>query len=218
VRRPPIPINVFYQDPPASGDHPIRIQLPTPTEDCSSSNKCRRDGRGDGGVIVAHICAIEPGRDQMLTQFFFGRWLQRLCPQRTIKPCIEFCGSNQGRALGFLMAIFQKIAASGFEVLSLRQLLRMIGQWPDDLPSNKGGTMVVAGLDACLDLMAPEQADAWLGNVLKHAILSFQDAYQGEAALVFWLPVGPCVLADLAQLRRQGRLHPMAVWLLPATV
>jgi hypothetical protein len=38
--------------------------------------------------------------------------------------------------------------------------------------------------------MAPEQADAWLGNVLKHAILSFQDAYQGEAALVFWLPAG----------------------------
>jgi hypothetical protein len=82
------------------------------------------------------------------------------------------------------------IVAKPGEVLSLRQLLRMIGQWPDDLPSNKGGTMVVAGLDACLDLMAPEQADAWLGNVLKHAILSFQDAYQGEAALVFWLPAG----------------------------
>lgn len=76
------------------------------------------------------------------------------------------------------------------EVISLRQLLRLIGQWPDDLPSNNGNAMVVAGLDACLDLMAPEAADAWLGIGLKHTILSFQDAYDGLAALVFWLPAG----------------------------
>ena len=82
-----------------------------------------------------------------------------------------------------------KIARPG-EVLSLRQMLRFEGQWPDDLPSNNGSTMVVAGLDACLDLLSPEEADAWLGSELKHAILSFQDAYQGDAALVFWLPAG----------------------------
>ena len=76
------------------------------------------------------------------------------------------------------------------EVLSLRQMLRFEGQWPDDLPSNNGSTMVVAGLDACLDLMSPDEADAWLGDEFKHAILSFQDAYQGDAALVFWLPAG----------------------------
>jgi hypothetical protein len=76
------------------------------------------------------------------------------------------------------------------EVLSLRQLLRFDGLWPDDLPSNNGSTMVVAGLDACLDLLSPEEADAWLANELKHAVLSFQDFYQGDAALVFWLPAG----------------------------
>jgi hypothetical protein len=74
------------------------------------------------------------------------------------------------------------------EVFSLRQLFRFEGQWPDDLPSNNGSTMVVAGLDACLDLMSPEVAEAWLGIELKHAILSFQDFYEGDAALVFWLP------------------------------
>jgi hypothetical protein len=82
-----------------------------------------------------------------------------------------------------------KIAKSG-EVLSLRQLLRFDGHWHDDLPSNNGSTMVVAGLDACLDLMSPDDSEAWLGNELKHTILSFQDFYQGDAALVFWLPAG----------------------------
>jgi hypothetical protein len=82
-----------------------------------------------------------------------------------------------------------KIAKSG-EVLSLRQLLRFDGHWPDELPSNNGSTMVVAGLDACLDLMSLDDAEAWLGNELKHAILSFQDFYEGDAALAFWLPAG----------------------------
>ena len=56
-----------------------------------------------------------------------------------------------------------EIARPG-EVLSLRQLLRDDGHWPDDLPSNNGRTMVVAGLDACLDLLSPEDADAWLAQ------------------------------------------------------
>src|SRR5579859_1521351 len=50
--------------------------------------------------------------------------------------------------------------------------------------------MVVAGLDACLDLLAPADADSWLANELKSAILSFQDEYSGEAALIFWMPKG----------------------------
>lgn len=76
------------------------------------------------------------------------------------------------------------------EVFSLRRLMRSAKGWPDDLPSNGGNTLVVAGLDACLDLLAPADADNWLGNELKSAILSFQDEYSGEAALIFWLPKG----------------------------
>ncbi|WP_340116149.1 hypothetical protein [Pelagibius sp. 7325] len=74
------------------------------------------------------------------------------------------------------------------EVFSLRQLMRAAKDWPDDLPSNGGNTLIVAGLDACLDLLTPSDADNWLGSELKSAILSFQDAYSGEAALIFWLP------------------------------
>lgn len=82
----------------------------------------------------------------------------------------------------------QVCAAS--EVWSLRQLLRAVGRWPDDLPSNDNQTLVVAGLDGSLDLLAPDDAEVWLGNAIKSAILSFQDAYGGEAALIFWLPLG----------------------------
>jgi|WetSurSiteA1Bulk_404760.scaffolds.fasta_scaffold00219_6 hypothetical protein len=73
-------------------------------------------------------------------------------------------------------------------VFSLRQFLQTVGHWSDDLPSNNGNTLVVAGLDACLDLLIPNEAEQWLDSVIKPAILSFQDHYQSDGALVFWLP------------------------------
>jgi len=76
------------------------------------------------------------------------------------------------------------------EVWSLRQFLRAVGNWPDDLPSNGGKTLVVAGLDGSLDLLTRADAEAWLGDAIKPAILSFQDEYEGDAALAFWLPGG----------------------------
>jgi hypothetical protein len=76
------------------------------------------------------------------------------------------------------------------EVWSLRQFLRAVGNWKDDLPSNGGKTLVVAGLDGSLDLLTPTNAETWLGDAIKPAILSFQDEYEGDAALVFWLPGG----------------------------
>lgn len=76
------------------------------------------------------------------------------------------------------------------EVWSLRQFLRAKGSWPDDLPSNRGRTLVVAGLDGSLDLLTPGDAEAWLGDAIKPAILSFQDEWEGDGALVFWLPGG----------------------------
>lgn len=76
------------------------------------------------------------------------------------------------------------------EVWSLRQLLGAVGDWPEDLPSNGGNTLVVAGLDGVLDLLAPDEAEAWLGEAVKDAVLSFQAEYQGDAALIFWLPSG----------------------------
>jgi hypothetical protein len=82
----------------------------------------------------------------------------------------------------------QVCAAS--EVWSLRQFLQAVGNWPDDLPSNDSQTLVVAGLEGSIDLLPPDEAESWLGDAVKSAILSFQDGYAGEAALIFWLPLG----------------------------
>ena len=79
------------------------------------------------------------------------------------------------------------------EVWSLRQFLRASkapSDWPSELPSNGGRTLVVAGLDGSLDLLTPTDAEVWLSDAIKPAILSFQDEWGSDGALVFWLPGG----------------------------
>lgn len=75
-------------------------------------------------------------------------------------------------------------------VNSIRQFFAMVNHWPDELPANNGRTLVVAGLEGCLDLLAPNEAETWLESDLRTAILAFQETYNSEASLVFWLPTG----------------------------
>jgi hypothetical protein len=84
----------------------------------------------------------------------------------------------------------RNLICTASEVWSLRKLLRSVGHWPDELPSNSGTTVVVAGLDGALDLLRPQEAEVWLGELVKESILSFQAAYESQASLVFWLPSG----------------------------
>jgi len=63
---------------------------------------------------------------------------------------------------------------SASEVWSLRQFLRASANWPDDLPSNDNRTLVVAGLEGGLDLLAPRDAEVWLGDAVKAAVLHFK--------------------------------------------
>jgi hypothetical protein len=76
------------------------------------------------------------------------------------------------------------------EVASIRSFFAIARSWPDELPSNNGRALVVAGLEGCLDALSPEDAEAWVEQDLKQRIFAFQDEYQGDAALVFWLPSG----------------------------
>ncbi|WP_428565596.1 MAG: hypothetical protein ACP59X_04745 [Solidesulfovibrio sp. DCME] len=75
-------------------------------------------------------------------------------------------------------------------VMSIRQFFAMVGNWPSDLPCNEGNTLVIAGLEGCVDLLEPTEAESWLESDMRPAILAFQDEYNLEAALVFWLPTG----------------------------
>ncbi len=77
-------------------------------------------------------------------------------------------------------------------VVSMRDFfaLRNARAWPDDLPGSEGDALVVAGLDGCLDSLSEQDAVAWLENDVKSAVLSFQEHYEGQAALVLWLASG----------------------------
>lgn len=90
--------------------------------------------------------------------------------------------------------LWNSAALAGFttpnEFVSLRQLFALAGNWPEILPSSDGDAVIVAGIDACLDLLTPEDAERWLETDLRDIILRFQGHYGGDAALIFWLPTG----------------------------
>lgn len=76
------------------------------------------------------------------------------------------------------------------DVVSLRQFFALAKSWPEDLPAAGGDALVVSGLEGCLDVLGAGDVERWVESDLKEAVLSFQDQYQGQAGLVFWLPSG----------------------------
>ncbi|MDE0219239.1 MAG: hypothetical protein OXJ90_08205 [Spirochaetaceae bacterium] len=85
-------------------------------------------------------------------------------------------------------ALFKVVSSAG--VVSLRGLFAMSSSWPDELPGAGGDALVVAGVEGCLDALGDDDGSTWLETDLKRIILSFQDEYQGLAALILWLPSG----------------------------
>lgn len=75
-------------------------------------------------------------------------------------------------------------------VVSLREFFAMTRSWPEELPGVGGDALVVAGVEGCLDALGADDGTTWLESDLKRAILEFQDEYQGQAALILWLPSG----------------------------
>jgi hypothetical protein len=80
--------------------------------------------------------------------------------------------------------------ASPSEVVSIRGFFELVKDWPEDLPSGDGNTLVVAGLEGCIDVLTPDDAEVWIEQDLRPQILNFQEEYEGQAGLVFWLPSG----------------------------
>lgn len=75
-------------------------------------------------------------------------------------------------------------------VVSIRELFTLRRAWPDALPGSAGNALVVAGIDGCLDSLSAQDAETWLEADLKPAVLSFQEYYEGGAALILWLASG----------------------------
>jgi|SRR5665213_557473 len=75
-------------------------------------------------------------------------------------------------------------------VLSMREFFAMRRAWPEELTAAGGDALVVAGLDGCLDALSEQDAVTWLETDLKSAVLSFQEHYEGQAALIVWIASG----------------------------
>ena len=75
-------------------------------------------------------------------------------------------------------------------VTSIRGFSAMSRSWPDELPGFGGDALVVAGVEGCLDALAHGDGQVWLETDLKPLILLFQEEYEGQAALILWLPSG----------------------------
>lgn len=89
-------------------------------------------------------------------------------------------------------------------VRSLREFLRLHEQdWLEsDLKLIKGRTLVVGGLEAAMDILAPEAAVEWMEKTVYPAILGFQEEVAdggSEAALIFWLADGKRVFHQPAE-------------------
>ena len=76
------------------------------------------------------------------------------------------------------------------DVVSIREFFALAKAWPGELPGTGGDALVVAGVEGCLDALSADDGKAWLETDLKHAILSFQEEYEGQAGLILWLPSG----------------------------
>ena len=76
------------------------------------------------------------------------------------------------------------------QVVSLRQFFSLAESWPESLPSSNGDALVVSGFEGCLDILDIVDAERWIQQDLKDNILSFQEEFEGQAALIFWVPSG----------------------------
>jgi hypothetical protein len=83
------------------------------------------------------------------------------------------------------------------EVVSLRKLLKMAEDGFDNpLPSNNGRLLISTGLEGALDVLIPEDAEAWTIECIRPVLTRFQETWDGSGALAFWLPSGDARIVE----------------------
>ncbi len=95
------------------------------------------------------------------------------------------------RGLSLLWGASALTKASPQEVVPLRKLFNMAEEgFTEPLPSNNGRLLIATGLEGALDALSPEDAEAWTTGSIRSVLERFQDAWDGNGALAFWLPSG----------------------------
>lgn len=95
------------------------------------------------------------------------------------------------RGLSLLWGASALAKAGPQKVVPLRKLFLMAeGGFADPLPSNNRRLLMATGLEGALDALSPEDAEAWTRDSIRPVLERFQDAWDGNGALAFWLPSG----------------------------
>ena len=89
---------------------------------------------------------------------------------------------RRGSSVVFHKEMLGPLIAAGC-LVSLREALAWMQGWPADPPGN-GETVLVGGLETCLDVMPTEEADRFLCARIKPYIQEFQSRWD-QRALVF---------------------------------
>jgi hypothetical protein len=83
------------------------------------------------------------------------------------------------------------------EVVPLRKLFQMAEDgFNDPLPSNNGRLLITTGLEGALDVLSPEDAEAWTIECIRPILTRFQEAWDSSGALAFWLPSGEARIVE----------------------
>lgn len=74
-------------------------------------------------------------------------------------------------------------------VISLRRFFELQQQgWPEEAIPWVGDTaLMIAGLDVAVDALPMEEAEHWIEQQVYSKILDFQDCFEGQCALIFWM-------------------------------
>lgn len=75
------------------------------------------------------------------------------------------------------------------KAISLRRFFELnAAGWPKaETPLVNDSAVLVAGLDAAIDALGPDAAEAWIGQIVYPRIYEFQTAFDGQCVLIFWM-------------------------------
>ncbi|MFC1337523.1 MAG: 5'-nucleotidase [gamma proteobacterium symbiont of Clathrolucina costata] len=75
------------------------------------------------------------------------------------------------------------------KVVSLRRFFELQDAgWPEeDMPWVNDSALMVAGLDVAIDALPIEEAEGWIEQQVYTKILDFQDCFEGQMSLIFWM-------------------------------
>jgi hypothetical protein len=106
-----------------------------------------------------------------------------------VPPLLADIWTRRGFSLLWGASALAKVVPQ--EILALHALFRLAADgFPAPLPSNGGKLLIATGLEGALDALAPDEAETWTVTRIRPLMERFQEVWDGEGALGFWLPSG----------------------------